>query len=1437
MTTDPYPHDQRDQPYPEDSAAGVASVQRNSAEHGGTVNAVQYGTLNHNQYASPHPHEVAARHLSHWEKTVRRLTSHSIVTGREQDLVLSRADLLNQLIASLSGTGDGQAVIVRGEPGVGKSALALRAVDRLRADSASVFVAPLQAMSRQAGALEDILRGALDGRAVERTTRRRGLLVLDGAEAAQEGDAPTLMEAVDAAAEADLTPVLVTRDDAVENLRELLEQSGCDEPVEFVVPPLNEAEIGSVVDEAPELARLARDPRARWLLRRLTVIDLLLRSVRHGAVLPAVLSSEAEVYAIVWRTLILNSHRTVDGVSSDDRGSALVSLAEGRLTGCRVQLPPGPALSSLRSDGVLAPLGEEAAFWEEEQRFAHDVLRDFATARRLMVGDGLPLLDRKGPRWALRAARIVCQARLGPAATTARSFVNVWRQAHGHFEELAARHGSRWAEVPWEAVLSASWCADALMALTDDLRQEPRMLAELIQCASLRFGGDSGGCDPLVAAPVVAWLCRHTSVLTDARHSPQDEAANTLVVAWLRAVSLAELSGIDIAYYRPVRESVRDRLLDIQPRSLTPEAVEALALLGTDRDAAADAVLRDLVARQQEYRLVAAVDRVGSAWALARTNPALLRELAKAYYCTRRDGTTHGRGRGIATYGHEHEYLGPVARKRAAWTRGPFYALLRSAPEHGIALVRDLLNTAVHMIGHDRYLGPEESRADTSDDVCRLEGDFVGTGPDHYPGSEGAWSWYRGTLNGPQPCASALMAVERCLEPLIQDGVMSPGDIAALILRRVGTAAGAGLAYGFLVRHLDQVTDELDGFLANPLVWSFENTRTGHEQLFKRGSDLHGGEGLLRPPAQVAMLLVNTAGRRGDDSALGRLQAVANRLRAAAECGPDELDPLAVKGWADHLDWERYRAVRDGDHLFVEVEPAADIAEELERRRARASHTSELYRLLNRYRPRTEVPHRVDPPEQTSEASLMRDLKLAQRIVGGLEHDAVHALDGVYAIAAAAVHAAVTGDPPEADDFHWAIDLLAGTLDDDPTNESSHATYPWRADRQAAFTLPRALLPAVTQADPALLTSRHIDQVIEAVHRGAAHPLNEVRVHSAEGIRPLWASMCLADDQTCQHAVAWSAVEGGLRFVLRDARAGDESPAATPPPSLAAQFDRLTGKDVEPVTLATAASAVLEAAHGRHCRVAEARVLRTSLLRAYVRSAHAWDRDHYDLRSDEQTVFAAALLRTALTESRVPVDTLQELAAAPGMLGDLLEKMKQAATYEPDLIPAMAIVWPHIMSVALAACSETSDDDFAQHDRDRLMAAVLPDPTPHGADTEIDESLKRARRHWLVLGPLTEPIELWTRSAVGTRFAVDNLIGFLKAQSAEEQVDPGLRWARQLAIGPDGAVFSTGFLLTEWLGELRPVLTDSSRPHYHALLDALALAGDSAARELQKMDE
>jgi hypothetical protein len=281
-------------------------------------------------------------------------------------------------------------------------------------------------------------------------------VVLDGAESFRT-DSGTVGALVGAATAAE-RPLLVVRDNAVESLADLL-RAEVSRSLRLAVGSLSTTEIATLVAAASDLARLATDPRANWLLSRLGLVELLLKGAQRGSNLPETLSSEAKSLRRCGEAY-QQDERIVGGIAPDDRETAVVEVARQLLSLASPTLN-GPALAMLRSDGVLVSYDRSAA-WQTGGRFGSDVLRDFASARLLLLQGLSVLAGSSAPRWAVRATRLFAQARLARVVNSGEStFAAAWAELRAEFAWLAANHGARWAELPWEALLTAGWAGPA----------------------------------------------------------------------------------------------------------------------------------------------------------------------------------------------------------------------------------------------------------------------------------------------------------------------------------------------------------------------------------------------------------------------------------------------------------------------------------------------------------------------------------------------------------------------------------------------------------------------------------------------------------------------------------------------------------------------------------------------------------------------------------------------------------------------------------------------------------------------------------------------------------------------------------------------------------------------------------------------------------------
>ena len=260
---------------------------------------------------------------------------------------------------------------------------------------------------------------------------------------------------VDAAVESQVKVVVVTSTDNSKIVRDVLSDSFGAGLADYAVKPLIDTELDDIVRAFPELDSLNTNPRSRELLRRLVVVDLLVRADLAGVPL-----SDADAMREVWSGLV-RRHERSDRGHPDKRESALLQMAAISLSGGEkldfVSGLDATVISGLRQDGLLQAAGDNPFMIGPD--FAHDEVRRYAVAR-LLLADGDPtsrILSTGAPRWTLGAARLACQALLGGPDTAAAPLRGRFASLQESFDKLIeAGYGARWGDVPSEALLMLS---------------------------------------------------------------------------------------------------------------------------------------------------------------------------------------------------------------------------------------------------------------------------------------------------------------------------------------------------------------------------------------------------------------------------------------------------------------------------------------------------------------------------------------------------------------------------------------------------------------------------------------------------------------------------------------------------------------------------------------------------------------------------------------------------------------------------------------------------------------------------------------------------------------------------------------------------------------------------------------------------------------------
>lgn len=1368
---------------------------------------------------------------------LRDRTSFRLADASAQ-VSLDRSAEREALAAQMTTAGrEPAALVVHGEPDVGKSALAILAASRLADAGTQVTELSLRDLPGTILELEGLL-GAPVGDVLAGTATGEGrLLVIDGAEAALEGRGQLLTEIATAALRGGLGVAAVTRTDgagaAGQALADAAAVAGLPGPVrEHEVPRLTAEEVAQITEAFTSVSRLGGEPRAAWLLGRPGLVDLLLRA-GAAADLPEGPLSEADVFAAVWHHLVRRREVTsLGGPTPDAREQAMLSLAR------RVLLPAGPggppdpaALPSLRSDGLVISSGPASA-WLPADQFASDLVRDFAVARLLITG-GWNLLDQAGaPRWALRAARLACQAALaaaGPASESARVALDTV------FSELAAVHGQRWAEVPAEALLTLGTAGDVLArawpALTGSQRTGLQTLLRLALQRYARYGiGDALVLEPLV---ILAYCGTQDLGQHDQYERGTGKQIRDVVMAWLRGLAVGDAGP------QPLRQQVRGIILARDPSRHDEWAVEALATLGPDLGQDGEAYLRELAGTGGGH-LSPAVESAGAVRALAHSDPGLLLTLAARFYIL--DPGTHAAMGSLLGGIRSHQKARNGRGNLAAWYYGPFWFLLNSRLRDTLALINQMLDHAAAA----RTPGWQQAPGDPAG-VAGLELDMPGTGTRWCAGDDQTWRWYRGGSAAPYPCVSALLAVERFADQLLGAGLPA-GDLVRALLRDCRNLAIPGLVTGLLIRHPARTGNLLDNWLTRPEVWHMEAARAAAEgMLHVQGpdpDDLPGKDRRRLSFREVAASMTVQAVLTGDQDRLAELERIAGELvRNGQEMVAGRYDAdqqlATVEGWAQILHPENHHPRRNGDSLVIEYQHPEDVAAKL------APTLESLDRSRIAFRLQAVYTMALAQGGTIPVDTLLPDLADARDLAGRPPQDGpVRIIDPVAAVAAAAVIAHARGQlAVPAGDLNWAASIVIEVAASPVRHplDSDYSTYPMGADRSAAAALPLLLLPALSHAgiDPAELN--------HALQRCATSIPDEVRIIFAQATAPVWAAPChpVTPSGPCCHQQLWAAAIQGLR----DCQLGDWSQTAqrqliTP---VEEPFDEaLAAISTERLLLNRLTSpfiTALAAAASISCAAGDARALLSALLPAHGRATLHWAKEGYSHPGNQHgpaTARALAELAAVSGDTGPLTDLVRTLTADAGALAAFLRDLATEFTYNQDLRPTLVTTWPLVMAAALDELERNPrllDED--DHWTGTVLGGLLPRPDLRADDRDLDSTLNSAHETWPAPAEFAGLVSRWLPIARGYPGAADGLIRLARCGTLSWQASTGLAWAEDLIAGHYAAIASRSFHLPTWLSEIRPAVQASTAAtaQWRRIVDGLAAVGDSSAARLQQAEE
>jgi predicted DNA binding CopG/RHH family protein len=1417
------------------------------------------------------------RKLEHLHEQATRVRECLGAGERAAQLHLERSAASETLLAqALRAPG----MLLHGDSGVGKSALAVHTLTRAaqRSEDLDVLCLDLRALPASTLELTSMLGTELAVLLSDLAAPNR-LLVLDGADAANETHRDMFAYVISAAKAAEITPVVIASGESRQVLLDVLQECLEAEVPELPVEGLSDEELADVLGAFPQLGRLMKNPRSRELLRRPVIIDLLVRSGGTGTPV-----SDAEAMQEIWAGLVRGRERTHHG-SPEAREQVLLALAEGQL----VRADPrelaarldAPTVDVLRRDGLLRPPSGNP--WETTPEFAHDELRRYAVARALLSeGDPVAASRRCGaPRWALSATTLAAQMLLAGGAGSGAPAATFERLQEG-FDTLAREgHGARWSDVPAEALLGLPDPTAILAAAWPGLRDGeglPRLLRLLHQRHTR-----GGILDPVIAEPLVTLLLEE-----DAPWAASKEIAACLR-DWLLSLALA-----DTPAGRPARVKLHDRLLEActaaearaaerareaelvrarrtpeevarddqsakrhallfaehgigrgarrrgrtLPHELLDETiVELLALLARDLAEDGERLLRR-IAQEAPHALAPAVEELGTPRALASCSTELLAEITEAYYI---DEVSDG---GMLQEGiRDHHSRGPII-PMAAFYRGPFMVLLGSDPRRGIAVLNRMLNhAALHRTRTLASLENPWGQAPSEEEFDPQGAELSITGaPRRYIGDEHVWLWYRGTGVGPYPCMSALQACELFCEQVLEANALSLEQLITLLLEGCENLAMIGLIVGLLVRHLENAGPAIDPYLAEPYIWSYEIRRVISET---SGAAIRE-HGVLESERrrwsfrEVASWLV----LNGDDARAGRLREIAGLMVAKAErlegefnerrvSSGEDVQPnvdrgipfvTTVRNWASALERDRYRLYEQDGQTYVGSTPPEEVQQALAQSNAELARGQETVRILNRYF--------IEPNKQPDRASRpgREELEADLETVQGLLEDPptlspIEVPDAAALVAAAALKAHILdGEQLPADQLQFAAELvlaIAGQVGPRPADDLEYegSFFQQGADRTTASALPLLLLPKAAALQQAVAGP---EVVLDAAGRLARAVPSETRLALARGLDSLWQAPCAGSP--CHHEHALGLLEQSIRdCVLGEFDQQRQQPTVEllggelPGALETVRLDRLLSERFDPAIRGLAGASTADV-----CVQARARTLLIALTDVQRRALAAHDQD-FDQRGTHAMVSARSLLALAAHGDERPL--LADLSLSTGArLSNMLRAIAAAAEETTVAAATATRLWSTIIDTVIDLVAREPDTVDDRDGGERALSALAPMRVQ-----EIEflyRELDGNPVEWRDPLAWRDAIERWLPHAAGYSHCVDSLIALIDVLPAHEQATIGLAWVRALVLDHVPTVVNRSYMLTRWLVDIRPAAEDADTlDSWQELTDALVVAG------------
>ena len=1403
--------------------------------------------------------------------------------GTPPTLGLPRQTLRDELRAAIDAPGN---LIVKGDSGVGKSALTMDVIEHAELDEdCQAIVINLRHLPDNQLSMLDHLSSPLTELFGELTAPER-LLIIDGAEAATESHGIVFSSLVRSAHQAGIKVVAIAATEGSAAATELM-KSGDAATTDYVVSGLCDEEIDTAAEHFPGLQRLAQDPRARELLRRPIVVDLLGRAGNPGLPL-----SDIEALDHIWRSLVRNGDRR-DAGAPEAREQVMLRLAahaldKGNIDDLLSRLD-NDAVEGLRRSGVILPAS--GLPWDRVPEFKHELLRAYSIARHLLAERDpvAALTSVRAPRWALPSARMACEIVLSVPDTSVYPLSGRFEELQTNFEKLvAAGCGERWADVPTEAALAVPKSRLILQGAWPNLTTgQAHGLARAIRILYSRH--QRGGIlDAIIAEPLVIqlatqetpraladkigelvrdWLQSHVLRSTAAgqptriaiRETILEECAETERVLdekdTAAQTALAARTPEEIAADEERRKNIgASTIFPLARRRPKPtrrqpylwiydSQIEHLALLGPDLGADGEAVLRR-IGEDEPHSLDHAVEPLLAGHSIASYDPKLLIDLSAAYYIEDdEDDNEFGWSGGLREEGiRDHRFKGGFDSPLAAFTHGPFLAMLRTDYRGSVSFLNTMLN---HAARHRARIISGHHRRETLAHESVTEYSLSVTGVSRtYVGDSHVWLWHRGTGVGPYPCMSALQALEFVTETFIHAGV-PVAQLIHILLEGAESLAMPALALGILVRHLEDVGDALDRFLVEPHIWELEFTRAVHEHhrigLTAQTAELEHTERRSWSLREVSTMLM----LRAEGDRIEQLRSLGDQLlsNAAALIADDSTQGAqqhlaAVKTWAASLDRNAYELQNQGGQILIQQTPDPDVEAVLGETNADLRRVSDATGLVVRH---AHVRDNGGRAPDTTDDALSADLLIARDLLANPPQSGIGvATDGPVAVAASAIELHLSCRARVADDdLQWSARVLldvAAQSAENPTDVFDVSLFSQGADRSVGRALPYLLLPIASDLRRVLgLNSAEGVQALVALNGAiASRASSEARLAYARALDAIWEDPCNPDhlDGRCHHRIAMDLVQDSIleSTVGPWDSEGQHRPTVRLDPPTFDALDAVDGASIQIRLLAPALRATGSASITTACCRDEAQQAVEVLLAAHQRAMLAFKHGHHHSQSDSLVAARAALWQAIDGHDGPILAYIDRYLDNSRLLNEALQAIGMAAQERAKSGEHARRLWPQIMDRILDA-AEANPRIFAEHTwGDYAESALIPNPS--AAWHYLTSEMAGEPYSWRDLLSWAPQVERWLDTITCSRMSIDHLVTAVGELNRPDQVELGLKWIERIVERSDENCANT-YTLPEWLRERRADVTiDEYAARWQRVVDLLVVAGDSRVADL-----